>query len=90
MSKIVQTVAMAAALVALVSSLLRGFSLGETLRRGVVGYLAFFFLAGLLALVYRAGVANENQRPPRAESPAAPKSAGGGRTGGSRAAQDSS
>lgn len=78
MKRLVQTVALAAALVSLGVSLYRTDPLWTACKRMVLAYLAFFFVAGLLALAYRSGVQAEARARAAAQAAAA---ANGARAG---------
>ncbi|RKZ09496.1 hypothetical protein DRQ50_15075 [bacterium] len=55
MSRLIQTIALSAALVVLTVSLWQDWGLVTTVKRLVVSYLGFFFLGALAALAVRAG-----------------------------------
>ena len=62
MYKVVQNLALAAALLALVASLWQDWSLITTVKRMLVGYLVFFFLGALMALTVKlVGVLEKDQ-----------------------------
>jgi hypothetical protein len=56
---------------ALVVSLVKGCSVWETLKRAGIAYLVFFFLAGVLLLIFRAGVLAESR--PASPPPSVPE-----------------
>lgn len=55
MSRLIQTIALTAALAVLAASLWQDWGLVTTVKRLVVAYLGFFFLGALAALAVRAG-----------------------------------
>jgi hypothetical protein len=55
MSRLIQTIALVAALIVLSASLWQGWGLVTTVKRLAVAYLGFFFLGSLAALAVRAG-----------------------------------
>jgi uncharacterized membrane protein YcjF (UPF0283 family) len=67
MRRLVNTIALGAALVTVGVSLWRDDTAWTALTRAAIAYLAFFIVGALLALAYRAGVVAENR-------PAAPVS----------------
>jgi len=75
MQRLVQCVAVVAALAALAVSVWRHESPWTALRRAGIAYLGFYTVGTLLALVYRAGVVAE-AAPPRPPRP--PSAPGGG------------
>ena len=79
MQRVVNTLALMAALVALGVSIWRDAGPLDALRRAGIAYLGFFIVFAALALVFRAGVLAENRpAPPPAPPPGgAPKDAGG-------------
>ncbi len=62
MQRLIHTVALLAALVAVFVALGRDYSLLVALKRAVVSYLAFFFVVSILALIYRVGVLAETRK----------------------------
>jgi len=71
MKRLVQTVALAAALVSLGVSLYRADPLWTACKRMVLAYLAFFFVTALLALAYRTGAQAEARARAAAQAAAA-------------------
>jgi hypothetical protein len=67
MRRLLHTVALTAVCVTLIICIWRDYSLLATLKRAAGAYLAFFFLTGILLLVYRTGVVAEQRT---AERPA--------------------
>lgn len=59
MQRLINTVAMAAALMAVIVAIWENHGLWVALKRSVVSYLVFYFVASLLILVFRAGVMAE-------------------------------
>ena len=59
MSRLIQTIALIAALAVLAAGLWQGWGLVTTVKRLVVAYLGFFFLGSLAALAVRAGTLYE-------------------------------
>jgi len=55
----IQTLALTAALVAVVSGLAEGYGALVTLKRAVIGYLAFAIVGSLVGLVFRLGVEDD-------------------------------
>lgn len=55
MQRLIQTLALAAALLVVVAGIWQSWALVTTLKRLVLAYLAFFFLGSLGALAVRAG-----------------------------------
>lgn len=55
MSRLIQTIALVAALAVLAASLWQGWGLVTTVKRLAVAYLGFFFLGSMAALAVRAG-----------------------------------
>jgi hypothetical protein len=78
MQRLIHTVALGAALVAVLSCLWGDYGPLVGLKRAVVSYLVFYCVGALLALVYRTGVLAEG-RPPAEPQQKAVKSAAGGR-----------
>jgi hypothetical protein len=62
-----------AALVAVIVAIGRDYSLLVALKRAVVSYLIFFFVASLLALIYWAGVLAETRKPQGPQGPSGSK-----------------
>jgi hypothetical protein len=75
MKRLVQTVALAAALVSLGVSLYRADPLWTACKRMLLAYLAFFFVTALLALAYRAGAQAEARARAAAQAAAAANAA---------------
>lgn len=73
MQRLIHTISLAAALIALGVSIWRETGPWAALKRAGLAYLAFFTVFALLALVFRAGVLAEN-RP--AAPPGAPPTGG--------------
>lgn len=71
MARLVQTVALAAALATLVTCIWRDYSVMIALRRLVTAYLATFFVAGSIALVARL-LAGQRPPSPEVEEPRRP------------------
>ena len=71
MRRLVHTIALGTACLALLVSLLKGCTVWETVKRAGIAYLVFFFLASVLMLVFRAGVLAESRPspPPGAVAP---------------------
>jgi hypothetical protein len=68
MQGLIHTVALAAALAAVIASLWGDYGLLVALKRAVVSYLAFYFVAAVLVLVYQAGILAEGRpKPPGGE-----------------------
>jgi len=62
MNKLVHNLGLAAALIALVASLWQDWGLFTTIKRMVISYLGFFFLAALMALAVKlVGVLEKDQ-----------------------------
>jgi hypothetical protein len=61
MTRLVHTVALGAALVAVLSALWGDYGVLVALKRAGIAYLVFYCLSALLALVYRAGVLAETR-----------------------------
>lgn len=74
MQRLVNTVSLVAALIALAVSVWRESGPWLALKRAGIAYLAFFTVSALLALVFRAGVLAET---PAATPPAGPPPGGG-------------
>jgi hypothetical protein len=82
MQRIVHTVSLLAALVALGVSIWRDAGPLDALKRAVIAYLGFFIVFAGLALAYRAGVQAENRpAPPPVQPPGAPPKGGAGAAG---------
>ncbi len=78
MQRLIHTVALTAALVAVLSCLWGDYGLLAGFKRAVVSYLVFYCVGALLALVYRTGVLSEGRPRPEPRQGAA-GSAGGGK-----------
>jgi hypothetical protein len=63
MQRMVHTLALAAALVALVASLWQDWGTATTLKRMLISYLAFYFLGAVLALLVRLAGPAAGDRP---------------------------
>ncbi len=70
-SRIVNTVALAAALVALAACLWQEWGLLVTLKRVILSYLGFFFLGSIMALTIKAVplIDNSNKTAPKVAGP---------------------
>jgi hypothetical protein len=71
MQRLINTVAQAAALTAILFCIWSDYSLLITLRRALVSYVVFAVVASLLVLIFRMGVLAETKHRPR-------KTGGGG------------
>ncbi len=61
MQRLIHTIASTAALAATFVAIGRNYSLWVTFKSVFISYLAFFFVASLLVLIYRGGVLAENK-----------------------------
>ena len=68
MQRLIQTIALIAALAVLTVSLWQGWGLVTTVKRLVVAYLGFFFLGALAVFALRAGTLYEKPSAPASES----------------------
>jgi hypothetical protein len=75
-SRIVNTMALAAAVVALATCLWQEWGLFTTLKRVILSYLGFFFLGSVLALIFKAVPLLDNSK----NTPASPAGATSGKT----------
>ena len=66
MQRLIHTIALTAALVAVLSCLWGDYGLLVGFKRAVISYLVFYCVGALLALVYRTGVLAEGRPPPEA------------------------
>ena len=62
MQKLIGTTAMTAALVAVMFSLWRDYSLLVTLKKALISYVAFYIVGAVLVLVFKSGIEDEWQR----------------------------
>jgi hypothetical protein len=79
MQRLVNTISLVAALIALGVSIWRETGPWDALKRAGIAYLAFFTVFALLAMVFRAGVIAENRPvpPPGGPPPGGPPPGGG-------------
>ncbi|MFH1844453.1 MAG: hypothetical protein ABIF77_14735 [bacterium] len=61
MQRLVNTIALAAALVAVIAGLWGNHTLLMVLKRAVISYLVFYFVGSILMLAYRIGVHAEQE-----------------------------
>ncbi len=62
MQKFVNTVAIAAALTAMLVCLWQDYGLLVTVKRAVIAYLVFYGVASMLALIYKTGIVDDWRR----------------------------
>jgi hypothetical protein len=62
MQRLVQTLAMTAAFFAVVVAIGRQYSLWVACKSALISYIAFYFVASLLVLIYRGGVLAETRK----------------------------
>ncbi len=63
MLRLVRTVALVAALIALAVAVYRDAGAWVACKRAVISYLVFYFVSALLVLVFRGGILAESQKP---------------------------
>lgn len=59
MSKLVNTLAMTAALIAVLASLWQDYGLFVALKRAALAYFAFYVVGAVLMLIFRTGIEDE-------------------------------
>jgi hypothetical protein len=62
MQKLISTISMSAALVTVMFSLWRDYSLLVTMKRALIAYVVFFIVSSILALIFRSGIEDEWQK----------------------------
>jgi len=62
MQRLVQTLAMAAAFIAVMVAIGRQYSLWVACKSALISYVAFYIVASLLVLIYRGGVLAESRK----------------------------
>ena len=62
MQKLIGTTAMTAALVAVIFSIWRDYSLVVTLKKALISYVGFYIVGAVLVLVFKSGIEDEWQR----------------------------
>jgi len=68
MLRLVRTVALAAALIALSVAIYRDAGVWVACKRAVISYLVFYFVSALLVLAFRGGVLAESKKTPPVNS----------------------
>jgi len=61
MQRLVNTIALAAALVAVIAGLWGNHTLLMVLKRAIISYLVFYFVGSILMLAYRIGIHAEQE-----------------------------